>query len=190
VHGREVRWPHSPRRAAELGIGLAPEDRRTQGLVMSLDAGANLVLPSLNRLSRLGFATRRRLDGTAATQAPAVGFDPTRMGARAGTLSGGNQQKLVLGKLLLTAPAVLLVDEPARGVDIGAKAEIFRLLLRLAGEGMAIVMVSEETDELLSLVDRLLVLRAGTVSAHFDAATADPDDVLTHMFPASAAPAA
>jgi ABC-type sugar transport system ATPase subunit len=183
LDGVSVPMPRTPRQAQRRGVSLAPEDRRTEGLVLSRSSAENLVLSSLSSAGRAGFASPRSVRRIGADASPRIGFDPMRLDARAATLSGGNQQKLVLGKMLLARPKVLLVDEPTRGVDVGAKAEIFRLLRSLAADGMAIVMVSEETDELVSFVDRVVVLRRGTVAASFDAGSADPDDVLSSMFP-------
>jgi ABC-type sugar transport system ATPase subunit len=112
-----------------------------------------------------------------------LGFARQRLVAPAGTLSGGNQQKLVLAKCVRTAPRVLLVDEPARGIDVGAKAEIFALLQDLSEQGMAMLVVSEDIEELVAFVDRVVVLCRGQVTAELDAAQATPDALGRAMFP-------
>ena len=114
-----------------------------------------------------------------------VGFASERLGAPAGTLSGGNQQKLVLAKWLRAQPRVLLVDEPARGVDVGAKAEIFALLQELSQEGMGVMIVSEELEELAAFADRVLVLCRGTVAAEFNPSAVSLDEIGRAMFPAA-----
>jgi ABC-type sugar transport system ATPase subunit len=183
VGGRRVHWPTTPRQALRLGLALAPEDRRTQGLVLSLVAGENAVLPVLDTLTTAGFVRRGLLFRQAASAAEKVGFSPNRIRAVARTLSGGNQQKLMLAKSLSTAPKVLLIDEPVRGVDVGAKAEILSQLLQLTEQGMALIMVSEETEELLALVDRVVVLRNGTVAGEFVGEELEIEPILKSMFP-------
>lgn len=183
VGGRPVVWPRTPRHAHRLGIALAPEDRRTEGLVMSLTSAENLLLASLSRRGRWGFSTRKTLVEAAAVEAGKVGYPAERLHVAAGHLSGGNQQKLVLGKFLPRRPAVLLVDEPTRGIDVGAKSEIFRLLQLLAGQGTAIVVVSEELEELVALADRIVVLSQGVVSDEMSGAEIDATRILTKMMP-------
>jgi ribose transport system ATP-binding protein len=183
VDGRHVPWPTTPRQALRLGLALAPEDRRTQGLVLSLVAGENVVLPVLYRLTTAGFVRRSLLFRQAASAAAKVGFAPNRIRVLTRTLSGGNQQKLMLAKSLSTTPKVLLIDEPVRGVDVGAKAEILTQLLQLAEQGMALIMVSEETEELLALVDRVVVLSNGTVAGEFTGEKLELEPILKSMFP-------
>jgi ABC-type sugar transport system ATPase subunit len=185
LDGRPVRWPTTPRRAHRLGIALAPEDRRTQGLVLSRSGGENVVLPSLRTVGTKGFATRRTVLREAGAVVNGVGFASDRLGAAAGTLSGGNQQKLVLAKWLRAGPRVLLVDEPARGIDVGAKAEIFALLQELSKKGMGVVIVSEELEELAAFADRVLVLCRGSVAAGFDPSAVSLDEIGRAMFPVS-----
>ena len=131
VSGRATRWPLTPRHALRLGIALAPEDRRAQGLVQTLSAAENIIGASFRDCSIAGIVFRRGVRYRAAELAERVNFDRDRLDAPVGTLSGGNQQKILLARALRSSPAVLLVDEPVRGVDVGAKAEIFNLLRRL-----------------------------------------------------------
>jgi ABC-type sugar transport system ATPase subunit len=165
-----------------------PEDRRTEGLIAVRTAAENIVLGSGRSSGGLGYASRRRVMRAARDAARRVRLPEHRLGVPAGVLSGGNQQKVMLARALVARPSVLLVDEPTRGVDVGAKAEILRLLLDLADEGTAVVVVSEEIDELLAVVDRVLVLRVGRIVAEHRAVDVRLDQVLNEMFPASAAP--
>jgi ribose transport system ATP-binding protein len=162
VGGKPLR-PGSVPAAVRAGIGLAPEERKSQGLLLDLPVAQNVTLASLGRYSRLGFtdhgkeladagASLRRLDLRPA--------DPRRI---IRTLSGGNQQKAVLARWLVRGCRVLLLDEPTRGVDVGARAELYRLIGELAASGVAIVLVSSEIPEVLGLSDRVLVLREGRV---------------------------
>jgi ABC-type sugar transport system ATPase subunit len=178
-----VPWPTRPRQSQLLGIALAPENRRTEGLVLSRSAAENIVLSSLRSVGRGGFATSAQARREAAAIADRVGFGATRLGAGAGTLSGGNQQKVVLAKCLRTQPALLLIDEPARGIDVGAKAEIFGLLRELSAQGMGVVMVSEETEELVAFADRVVVLCRGAVSGRFEGDDVALDAIVRAMFP-------
>lgn len=183
ISGGQVPWPRTPRSAHRLGIALAPEDRRTEGLVMSLTAAANLALPSLGLRSRFGFSSQRRLHDCAGTDAESVGFSKQRLHALAGQLSGGNQQKVLLGKFLPLKPKVLLVDEPTRGIDVGGKAEIFQMLQELASQGTAVIVVSEDLEELIGLADRIVVLRKGAVSDVVSGDQVHAERILSNMLP-------
>jgi ABC-type sugar transport system ATPase subunit len=183
VAGRPTRWPRTPRAARRLGIALAPEDRRREGLVLLMSAAQNLTLASPGRDGRFGFHLVRRQRARARAVASRVGFPPARIGTAASTLSGGNQQKLVLGRLLDSRPSVLLLDEPGRGIDVGAKAEIFRLVRSVADAGTAVVLVSEEIEELVALADRVVVMAGGTTTTQLSGAQMTVDRVLGHMLP-------
>jgi ABC-type sugar transport system ATPase subunit len=173
--------PESPAQALRAGIGLIPEDRKRHGLVLMMSARQNISLPILDRISRVGFLEQRK-ERALATQY----FDRLRVKAPSidsGTagLSGGNQQKLVLAKWVAAHCDVLLVDEPTRGVDVGAKAEIHALLRELAAQGKAIVMVSGELPELLALSTRILVLREGRIVGEIAGSVADEKSVMRMM---------
>ncbi|MCZ4094674.1 sugar ABC transporter ATP-binding protein [Sinorhizobium psoraleae] len=151
----------SPLDARRLGIALVTEDRKTQGLHLHDSITDNVALPLVGRLARFGL---RSFDAENSLSKKAVHTLGVRCGSIdqiAGTLSGGNQQKVVIGKWLATGPRVLLLDEPTRGIDVGAKREIYDLIFSLAGEGLAIVVVSSELPELLHLADRILVMAEG-----------------------------
>ncbi|MFM1902192.1 MAG: Ribose import ATP-binding protein RbsA [Planctomycetota bacterium] len=156
--------PRSPRDAIRAGLALVPEDRKQQGLVLEMAVRENMSLASLRQASRSGFidfAAERRLASEAIPRL-AIKTPDDRQVTR--FLSGGNQQKVVLAKWLALRPRVLLLDEPTRGIDVGAKAEIYDLIHRLAGEGLAVVFVSSEMEEILSLADRALVMHEGRLA--------------------------
>ena len=147
--------------AMRAGIGLVPEDRRQQGLVMDLSIERNATLAILNRLRR-GFLMDRAAEyRTASDWTSRLRLKAHRLSDPVSTLSGGNQQKVVLAKWLATGPSVLIVDEPTRGVDVGAKAEVHRTLAELAASGLAVVMISSDLPEVLGMADRILVMREG-----------------------------
>ena len=183
IAGEAVPWPTTPWNALQLGIALAPENRRTEGLVPLANAAENVCIPSLRQVAAHGLVWRRRIVNRATEIVQRVGFPPDRLRAQSGTLSGGNQQKIVLAKWLFGKPRLLLVDEPVRGIDVGAKAEIFALLHQLVEQGMTVVMVSEETEELIALVDRMVVLRRGTVAGVLEGAEMQIEPILRLMFP-------
>jgi ribose transport system ATP-binding protein len=170
--------PGSVKAAVRAGMGLAPEERKSQGLLLAEPVYRNVSLPALGRFSRAGFLRGgAELAAAAAVTArldvrPA---DPTRL---VRTLSGGNQQKVVLARWLLEECAVLLLDEPTRGVDVGARSEIYALVRRLAAQGVAVVLVSSEVPEVLGLADRVLVVREGRVVHEAPAAELDEGRVL------------
>jgi ribose transport system ATP-binding protein len=151
----------SPRDARRLGLALVTEDRKATGLHLDASIRDNVTLPSLGRISRFGVRSAAGEAKVAADAVRRLGVRCTGIEQVAATLSGGNQQKVVIGKWLATSPGVLLLDEPTRGIDVGAKQEIYALIRALAAEGIAIVMVSSELPELLLLADRILVMCEG-----------------------------
>ncbi|MBX3278092.1 MAG: sugar ABC transporter ATP-binding protein [Acidobacteria bacterium] len=177
VHGEGVRI-ESPADAIRLGIAYVPEDRRRHGVIAELPVRANTTLAALDEFSRYGFLDLGRERDTAAEYVARLGIKTASVDAEAATLSGGNQQKVALGRWLATKPAVLILDEPTQGIDIGAKAEIHRLMGDLAAEGMAILMISSEMPEILGMSDRIAVMRGGRIVGLFDRAEATPERVL------------
>jgi rhamnose transport system ATP-binding protein len=151
----------SPTAAMAAGVGLVPEDRRQQGLVMDESVERNLVLASLSSLSRRGIIPRRGARVFASDWSKRLQIKYGKLTDPVATLSGGNQQKVVLAKWLSRRPAVLIVDEPTRGIDIGTKQEVYRLLADLAADGVAVLMISSELPEVLRMADRVLVIREG-----------------------------
>ncbi|MFK4146582.1 sugar ABC transporter ATP-binding protein [Streptomyces sp. NPDC004065] len=162
VGGRPLR-PGSVRAAVRAGVGLAPEERKAQALLMLEPVTRNVSVSTLARFARGGWIDRRaeRAAARAATRELSLRPDDPSVPVR--TLSGGNQQKAVLARWLLRGCRVLLLDEPTRGVDVGARAELYAVIRRLAGEGLAVLLVSSEVPEVLGLADRVLVLREGRV---------------------------
>ncbi len=180
VAGRRVDI-RSPAQAMALGLGLVPEDRKRQGLVLDMSAQSNTTLPVLERLSRVTF-----IDKAEERSLTASFFDRLRVRtpgfeARAAGLSGGNQQKLVLAKWLAAKAKILILDEPTRGVDVGAKAEIHALIDQLAREGCAILLISSELPELLRLSSRILVVRGGRLAGEASRESATQDGLLRLM---------
>jgi ribose transport system ATP-binding protein len=177
VEGRAFE-PRSPRDAIRAGLALVPEDRKQQGLVLEMAVRENMSLASLRQTSRSGFidfAAERRLASEAIPRL-AIKTPDDRQVTR--FLSGGNQQKVVLAKWLALRPRVLLLDEPTRGIDVGAKAEIYDLIHQLAGEGLAVVFVSSEMEEILSLADRALVMHEGRLAGELGRADLTEERVM------------
>ncbi|MBB3083563.1 sugar ABC transporter ATP-binding protein [Geodermatophilus sabuli] len=161
VAGRPV--PTGTRRAIAAGVALVPEERKTEGLVLPLSVRANTTLAALGQVLRGGFLSTRRERVVFQEEQARLGIKASDPEQGTWQLSGGNQQKIVLAKWLRRGPRVLLLDEPTRGVDVGAKSEIYRLVTGLAVEGMAVVMVSSDLPEVLGLSHRVLVCRGGGV---------------------------
>jgi rhamnose transport system ATP-binding protein len=177
LDGRPVS-PRGPGEAAALGLALVPEDRRRHGVVGELSVAANSTLAILDRISRAGFldfAAERRI---AADFVARLGVRTPSVDAPVGHLSGGNQQKVALARWLAAGPRVLLLDEPTQGVDVGAKAEIHRLIGELAGRGLAVLLISSDLPEVLGMSDRVAVMRGGTLAGVLGRAEATPEKVL------------
>jgi rhamnose transport system ATP-binding protein len=167
----------SPERARAKGVAYVPEDRGTQGLVRGMSVLHNFSLAALGSLSRAGFIDRAAERRMAQRGVARFSVKTSSVDEIAGRLSGGNQQKIVLGKWLANNPKLLILDEPTRGIDVGAKAEIHRLMSQLAAEGVAILMISSELPEVLGMSDRVLVMREGRLVAEFDRAEATSEAV-------------
>jgi ribose transport system ATP-binding protein len=163
IDGRPVRIASSGQAIAQ-GIFLVPEDRRIEGLILSDSVERNLSLPNLARMSRFGcvLAGRQRRSATAMVDRLRVRTPSVRQ--EVGLLSGGNQQKVVLGKWLERTPRLLILDEPTRGIDVGAKSEIYALMDKLAADGVAVLMISSDLEEILGMSDRVLVLHEGRLT--------------------------
>jgi rhamnose transport system ATP-binding protein len=177
VKGRRVP-PNSPTAAMRLGIALVPEDRRKQGLVLESSVARNTTMAIRRSLATAGLLTTGAENAAAQVWASRLEVKTNALDTEVGTLSGGNQQKVVLAKWLATDPAVLIVDEPTRGIDVGTKSEVHRLLSELAGRGMAILMISSELPEVLGMADRVLVMREGRLTAELSRAEATAETVM------------
>jgi ABC-type sugar transport system ATPase subunit len=182
VAGHVVRI-RSPADALAQGIALVSEDRQKHGLIGTLSVRANLTLATLDRWCRRGWIDSYRENAAADRQIATLAIRTAGPAARAADLSGGNQQKVALGRMLLTEPTILMLDEPTRGIDVGAKAEIHALIRRMAHDGKAVLLASSELPEVMSLSDRLLVLRQGDVVGEVDPRTVTPDQVLALAMP-------
>ncbi len=181
IDGEHVKI-RSPMDAVEAGIALLPESRKDQGLLMGNTVGVNLTLVDLSRITRNGVLSRSRERAGAEQAIRELDIRPANPGQIVRTLSGGNQQKVLFGKWLIRRPKVLIVDEPTRGVDVGAKFAIYELLAGLASEGLAVLIVSSELEEILGLAHRVLVMRQGRIVSEFPASEATEDRVMHAAF--------
>jgi rhamnose transport system ATP-binding protein len=172
----------SPEDAVACGIAYLPEDRRRHGVIMDMPISENVTLASLDRLSRSGMLDLDEEARVSAGYVQRLGIKTASIRAPVSTLSGGNQQKVALSRWLMTKPAVLILDEPTQGVDVGAKSEIHALINELAAQGMAIVLISSELPELLGMSDRIVVMRGGAIAGTLDRADATPERLMSLAF--------
>lgn len=172
----------SPREAQRAGLVMVPESRKDHGLVLGRTVRENVTLPHLREVSRLAFVSRARQSAVLADLLPQVGLDPERIDSPVGQLSGGNQQKVMFARWLFERPAVLIADEPTRGVDVGARAGLYELLRSVADEGAGVLFVSSDNEEVVGLADRVLVMRAGRIVGELVGDEIDEDRVLQLMF--------
>ncbi|MFV0375055.1 sugar ABC transporter ATP-binding protein [Microbacterium sp.] len=188
VHGTiavgDQTLPHSPgvEVTLEAGVALVPEERRSQGVMLTASIQDNIAIANLGAVSSGGVVAAGKVTALAER-----GMEELRIKARSprqdvGELSGGNQQKVVLAKMLARQPRVLLMDEPTRGIDVGTKAEIYRLIRRLAAQGTAIIAVSSELPELIGMSDRIIIMHEGCVAGEVAAATADEEVLLAYCY--------
>jgi rhamnose transport system ATP-binding protein len=168
----------SPAEAVAQGIAYVPEDRRRHGVVPEMSVATNATLAILRSISRLGLLDASRERSLAAGLVNQLGVKTPSIDTPVGNLSGGNQQKVALARWLAAGPAVLILDEPTQGIDVGAKAEIHRLMCALAGQGLAVVMISSELPEILGMSDRIAVMHGGTIVGTLDRAEATQEQVL------------
>jgi rhamnose transport system ATP-binding protein len=170
--------PRSPRKAIRAGMAFVPEDRRQQGLVVEGSVAKNIASVIRGQLSRVGLLTAGAENRAADPWAARLQVKTSALDMRAATMSGGNQQKVVIAKWLATQPSLLIIDEPTRGIDVGTKAEVHRLLSDLAGQGLAILMISSELPEALGMADRVLVVCEGRLTADIPRQGATPEAVM------------
>jgi rhamnose transport system ATP-binding protein len=171
--------PARPDLAVEAGLAMVPEDRREQGLALELSIARNSSMTVLGRLARFGLISSKREASLAGEWAARLRLKADDLSAPVGTLSGGNQQKVVLGKWLATGPQVLIIDEPTRGIDVGAKAEVYAALADLVRQGMAVLMISSELPEVLGMADRVLVMHEGRISADIARSDASEERIMS-----------
>ena len=182
LDGRSLARRRRPRHTLARGIAMLPESRKDEGLLLKRSVGENIVLPHLKMASRHGVLSSEREERLAREMVDRLAIKCPGTGAGVHALSGGNQQKVVLAKCLLNEPRVLLLDEPTRGVDVGAKRAIYDLIRAFTHAGGAIVLVSSELDEVLGLADSVLVMRRGRMTAALSRAEATEERVLTAAF--------
>jgi rhamnose transport system ATP-binding protein len=176
--GNELVQISSPKDAMRHGLAYVPEDRRQQGLVMDFSIAANMTLPILQQVSRLGVVNRQRERQIATDYSQQLHVRSAGIDQLVKALSGGNQQKVVLAKWLITNPSILILDEPTRGIDVGAKSEVHRIISDLAAKGLGIILISSELPEVLAMSDRVLVMHEGHLTGMFDRAEANQEKVM------------
>jgi len=188
LDGKPVRLksPHDAVRKG-LGINLVPEDRKAEGVMLAMSGLANVTLPHLSKFSRFGLLNKRAERAEARRVFQAVNVRLSALDLDVGSLSGGNQQKLAIGKWMLTQSHILLMYDPTRGVDIGTKTEIFTLMRELAGQGKAIIFYSTDIEELLGVSHRIAVIYRGRVVAELSAQEFTRNRVLSAMLGSSSA---
>lgn len=170
----------NPRRAVKLGLGYLTEDRKNQGLILRLSVKENILLASLDRLAKFGVLDPATESVTAERFVEDLRIKTPSVEQQVVNLSGGNQQKVVLSKWLCSEAQIFIFDEPTRGIDVGAKVEIYKLMNGLTERGAAVLMISSELPEILGMSDRIMVMREGTVAALLDAADATQEIILHH----------
>ena len=170
---------HTPRDAIAAGLCLVPEDRKLQGLILDFPVSANICLADLRAVSRRGFVDRRREAARAAEQRDRLNIKVADVARATAELSGGNQQKVALGKWLALEPRVVIFDEPTRGIDVGSKAEIYALMRRLTEGGVGILMISSDMEEVISVSDRIAVMCRGRVAGVLEPPEFSEENILT-----------
>jgi ribose transport system ATP-binding protein len=175
--GRAVRL-RNPNQAVKAGIAFLTEDRKRDGLVMSCSIRDNASLATMDHVSRLGVLNIRKRDARLEGKVKELSINPTQIGRLVRQLSGGNQQKVILAKWLLSQARVLILDEPTRGVDVATKVEIYRLINDLAQGGVGILLISSELPEILGMSDRALVMREGALVGVFSQSEASEERLL------------
>ncbi|HEV7310043.1 sugar ABC transporter ATP-binding protein [Ensifer sp.] len=180
LEGQPVRF-RSAAEAIARGIGFVTENRKEEGLVLGHSVGWNISMAALSDFTGpLGFTRSRAEREAAATEVGRLAIKTHSLDTPSGSLSGGNQQKIVLAKWLLTKPKVLILDEPTRGVDVGAKFEIYKIIRQLAAEGTAILLISSELPEVLGMSDRVVVMHEGVIGATLSGADLNPETIMAH----------
>ncbi|SBT65862.1 ribose transport system ATP-binding protein [Micromonospora sediminicola] len=180
VDGRQIRRP-TPAAALRAGVALLPEDRKAEGVIPELSVRENIVLAAMPRLARAGVISRARQDRIVETFMRRLRIRASGPEQRVGELSGGNQQKVLLARWLCLSPRLLLLDEPTRGIDVGAKAEVQALVAELARDGLAVVLISSDLEELVEGADRVVVLRAGAVVGELTGDDVSEDAIMTRL---------
>jgi ABC-type sugar transport system ATPase subunit len=173
--------PKTPISMIRLGLGFVPEDRHRDGLMLTMSVGRNLTMATLDLVSTFGLLRTRAMARGVALQISRLSIAPADPRIETRKLSGGNQQKILIGKWLLRAPRILILDEPTVGVDIGAKAEVYEILRALRASGTAILVVSSDMEEVMTIADRIMVMRAGRVEGIYDADNVTQREIVEHV---------
>lgn len=171
---------HSPEDAVRQGVGLLPEDRKNHGLVLGMSVGENITLANTKKILKRGMISRKKEQELGAHYAEQLHIKTPHLQQRVKFLSGGNQQKVVIAKWLMTEGKVLIFDEPTRGIDVGAKAEIYKIMCELAGRGMAVIMISSELPEVLGMSDRILVMCGGKITGEMTREQATQERIMQY----------
>jgi len=166
LEGEEVKVPN-PKKAVKLGLGLVPENRKLQGLILGMACDDNLTLPRLDKMQHMGFIKNSIQNSLFREYAEKLSISTPGPKQPVGKLSGGNQQKIVIGKWISLNPKLLILDEPTRGIDVGSKSEIHRLIGQMAAEGIAVLVISSEMPEIIGVSDRIITMREGRVTNEF-----------------------
>lgn len=169
---------HNPSDAVQNGMGFVPEDRKLAGLFLKMSVADNINMTSLKKVSHLGMINSSKEQTQAQTMVKEMDIRLHSTRQQINSLSGGNQQKAIIARWLTVNPSILILDEPTRGIDVGAKAQIYELINRLAEKGMAIILISSELEEILALSDRIMVMRRGRISAEFNRLEANSDNIM------------
>ncbi|MDQ0799026.1 sugar ABC transporter ATP-binding protein [Arthrobacter sp. SLBN-112] len=177
IDGKEVKI-RRPKDAIKAGLALVPEERKSQALVLNFPISHNIVLPHLKKMSTMSWLSRRRIRALCESVAEQVNIKAPSVATSVGSLSGGNQQKVVLGRWFCSDPRVYILDEPTRGIDVGAKAEIYQNIGRFTAKGAAALVISSELPELLGICDRVLVMRSGRLVGEISTAEASEQNIL------------
>ena len=178
LHGKKINNKNS-RESIKNGFALLTEERRATGIFSILNIRENTVISSLNNYKKFGLLSNKKMKEKTDWSIKAMRIKTPSQETKIRSLSGGNQQKVILGRWLLSNPEVLLLDEPTRGIDVGAKYEIYQLIIELAKEGKGVMMVSSEMPELLGVCDRILVMSGGRLAGEVEAATATQEEIMT-----------
>ena len=170
---------HSPREAIDLGIGFLTENRKEQGLFLEMAAAENITMATLERDARWGMLNRKKAQTISDDAIKLLNIRVPHAQVRAGGLSGGNQQKLLISRWVAIGPRILLLDEPTRGVDVGAKSEIYRIMNEMARKGVAILMISSELPEIVGMSDRVYVMREGSIAGELNGKNITQENIMT-----------
>jgi ribose transport system ATP-binding protein len=175
----------NPRKAIAAGLGLLPEERKREGIVARRPVRSNIALPSMRRFSKLGFVRRRAVAQESQSLMTDLNLRPLNIERPIGQFSGGNQQKAIIGRWIAAGARILLFDEPTRGIDVGAKAEIYALIERLAAEGRSVIVVSSELPEIMRVADRVLVMREGRIAGVLERSSLSEEAIVALAVPQS-----